>query len=248
VRAGLTRNDTEAGKARQRVGNGLGQGAGGILGRGIGAVADRKRQDDDGDDGSARHGSLGDRFVQPRKDHCGRESERRNANGEDGEHRPSVHAGALAHACENRRHHADPPLIDRHSGSVAAHRLRRLARARRRNSRNGALPDILDQRLRRRFRIDAELALEQRHAGIRMRQREFAPAMAGVNPQRRARPVLAERIEGDQPLDSSNRLPPVAARVRELSAFLEHVRSHVFELAARPVEPAVERLAEAEPG
>ena len=112
----------------------------------------------------------------------------------------------------------------------------------RRDNRNRASPDVIDEGLGRRLRIDVELVLEQGQTRVRMGEREFAPTIAGEDPQCDALAILAKRVERDQPLGGRDRLFSISARVGVFGAFLEYVGGNVIELAPRPLDPTIERL------
>ena len=75
-----------------------------------------------------------------------------------------------------------------------------------------------------------------------MGEREFAPTIAGEDPQCDALAILAKRVERDQPLGGRDRLFSISARVGVFGAFLEYVGGNVIELAPRPLDPTIERL------
>ena len=87
---------------------------------------------------------------------------------------------------------------------------------------NRAATDFLQQRYRFRLRLDIELATQDPDKSFRLRGGLVRAAVPGVQQKRQPLPVLAQGIQGDQPLRRCERVRTMLQRIAGPCVALEH--------------------------
>ena len=125
----------------------------------------------------------------------------RRKQGDRSDRRDGGHHGApapMAHESAGRREVLH--LLD-----VRGRDFSRAGKPDRHRGRGFAIANFVDQGFGRRLRADPELGLEQCDQPVRLNERGIAAFVPGLDVECDALPILAQRIDGDEPLGESNR-------------------------------------------